>query len=514
MARLTIDGKPVEAHAGETILAACRRVNIPIPTLCYLEETGAINSCMVCLVEDTTSGLLFPACSSLADNHRAVETGNRRVKEARKAALDLLMAEHVGDCEAFCRRACPGFVDVPRVIRRLGRGDAAAAGGVFLKALPFPSILGRICPAPCERACRRCRLDTAISIRSFERGLGELEIGSPAPVSSNRLGKVAVVGSGPAGLSAAFYCLALGHGCVVYERDPEPGGSLRDGPGTETLPEVVLDREISRLISLGAEIRCRRNFGDDLKLKSLQDGYDAVILACGAGGTGYEEGSGTFVAGDMIRGRQTRLAARSMSEGRAAARAADRWLVGDGADGDQSGRLLGPEKRRFDSKIGRMIRDEIAAVAGATAGGGSGAAAGAAASAADSVSAEAERCLRCDCAAGGSCALRGLADDYGVQQRRFPVGERPAFERTGGRLPEPAGEGAFVSFEPGKCIKCGLCVALSGDAADEQGLAFTGRGFDVRVRVPFGDPLGAALGSAAAKCVAACPTGALTIERR
>jgi NADH dehydrogenase/NADH:ubiquinone oxidoreductase subunit G len=113
---------------------------------------------------------------------------------------------------------------------------------------------------------------------------------------------------------------------------------------------------------------------------------------------------------------------------------------------------------------------------------------------------EARRCLHCDCRKRISCRLRVYAEEYGAEQGRFR-GERPRFERVM--------QHAEVVYEPGKCIKCGLCVRLAERAGEQLGLTFVGRGFTVRIGVPLNESLAHGLQKAAAECVAACPTGAL-----
>jgi predicted molibdopterin-dependent oxidoreductase YjgC len=120
--------------------------------------------------------------------------------------------------------------------------------------------------------------------------------------------------------------------------------------------------------------------------------------------------------------------------------------------------------------------------------------------------AEARRCLHCDCARKLSCRLRELADRLQADARHFP-GERPRSS-----APRAAAAGG-LSFEPGKCLKCGLCVRIAERGGDRPGLTFSGRGFDMGVKVPFNEDLGTALPATARECAARCPTGALVWER-
>ena len=201
MPKLTINGIPVDAPENATLLEAASSLGIPIPTLCHAEGKRPNTSCMICVVEETVQGRLLPACAAKAEAGMVVETDSEKVHSARRAVLELLLSEHVGDCEAPCERACPAGLNIPLMLRHLLCDDISAAQTLAHQALALPAILGRICTAPCEAGCRRGTLDESIAIRRTHGQLGEMPCTEEQAAPSSKT--VSVIGSGPAGLAAA-----------------------------------------------------------------------------------------------------------------------------------------------------------------------------------------------------------------------------------------------------------------------------------------------------------------------
>jgi NADPH-dependent glutamate synthase beta subunit-like oxidoreductase/ferredoxin len=497
-------------------MEAAKLIGIAIPSMCYLAGHTSHPSCMVCMVKDLDRDRFIPSCAFPAEEGMNILTHSPEIREFRKEALELLLSDHVGDCEAPCQRSCPAFMDIPRMNRLIAAGQPEKALQVVRKEIALPLILGYICPAPCENACHRSSIDGPVSICLLKRITAQNDSRRNPDLlpSITRSGKkVAIVGSGPAGLSAAFYLLRLGHECIVFDQHPLPGGLLRYKIPDDKLPKEVLDEEIDGIRQMGAVFKMNNHIDKESFRSELLHHFNAVILATGSEEKqiiedfGLETGEfgikvsrtnfetptpGIFACGNMIRKRQ--MAVRSVAQGKAAALSADHFL--------KTGKPLGI-KHPFNSSFGRLqqeefeeylkesVREKRVEPGGGFMGGFT----------MEEAIREASRCLHCDCRKPSTCKLRHYAGEYGAKQKRFSSPDRKKITKSI--------QHDFVIYEPEKCIRCGLCVEITQKQGEVIGLTYIGRGFDVRIGVPFSQSIKDALEKTAEVCVEACPTGAL-----
>jgi NADPH-dependent glutamate synthase beta subunit-like oxidoreductase/Pyruvate/2-oxoacid:ferredoxin oxidoreductase delta subunit len=191
---------------------------------------------------------------------------------------------YYADKTAPCHAACPAGTDIVSFVQRMKEGDFEGAWSVIMEENPFPGICGRVCFHPCESRCNRGSFDEPVAIHALERLAADFSARLPHPVKSPRVKrkeKVAVIGSGPAGMSCAYHLTRLNYPVTVFESLPFTGGMLRVGIPSYRLPKNIVDREISQIEAMGVEIRKNTPVGIELRVEDLQD-YPAIFIATGA----------------------------------------------------------------------------------------------------------------------------------------------------------------------------------------------------------------------------------------
>lgn len=284
--RVFLNGQEAYGYPGQTILELCREAGIEVPTLCHDPHLSVHGGCSLCLVEVKGARTLVRACAAEIAPGMEIQTDTDRVRLARKTDLELLLSDHVGDCRPPCTLACPARGDVQGYVNLAAQGRYAEALAALHENVTLPASIGRVCPAPCEEVCRRNFVDEEpVSIREIKRFVGDWALArgdlGPIPKIEENGKKVAIVGGGPAGLSAALFLRRLGYKVTIYEKEALLGGMMRYGIPDYRLPPAVLQAEIDWILAHGVEARTGVALGRDVSLEELREGHDAVLLALG-----------------------------------------------------------------------------------------------------------------------------------------------------------------------------------------------------------------------------------------
>ncbi len=514
MIKLKINNTEIKVEEGTSVMKAAQKMGVEIPNMCWHDELEHFTSCMLCLVKDQKNGKLFPSCSVKATEGLEIVTDDTEIKEARQTALELLLSEHTGDCEAPCQIACPAHMNIPLMNRLIAAGKFDESLEVVKRDIALPAVLGRICPAPCEGACHRKTVDEPVSICLLKRFVGD-EGESPKITPAEKTGKkVVVIGAGPAGLAAAYYLQLKGIQVTLLDKNEKAGGLLRTEINDEILPKEVLDKEIEVILNTGVEFQGGKEINAEV-FESLKKDFDAVVIATGviseqsekfglettlkgivADKNSYQTSDEkVFAIGNVLR--SSRLAVRSVGQGKEVAFSVLQYFNSQKPKG---------EPRLFNSRFGKLVAAEFSEYlkesvnkkrtfpekGGYTS------------FSKEEAIAEAKRCLHCDCRAIDDCKLRTYSDQYQADQKRFKTSERR-------NITKMMNHGSVI-YEPQKCIKCGICVRLTEKYTEKFGFTYIGRGFDVEIGVPFHEELKEGLTATAEKVAKACPTGAISLK--
>ncbi len=373
-----------------------------------------------------------------------IDSETDEVRATRRTALELLFSDHVGDCLAPCFFACPAHMDIPLMLEQIGEHEVDKAIATVKQDIALPAVLGRVCSKPCEKGCRRNVADGAVAVCDLKRFVADADLARDQPYcppcDSSTGRRVAIVGAGTTGLSAAYYLRQEGHDCVVFEREAHAGGRLRVEPTEQELPRSVLDAEIEQTLRVGVELRTDCEIEN---LADLEQEFDAVLLACGEvpadriAGWGLEATTrgividkdtlltsrpAVFAAGSAIRRKS--LFVRSVADGKLAARAIHQYL---------SGQPIALADKPFSSRVGALQHEEAEQLAAA-----SGQAArqlpvlGTDYSIGEAAE-QSDRCFSCGCIGHGSCKLERYAIQYEADPTRFAGAQARRGDSAAGR---------------------------------------------------------------------------------
>ena len=284
---VTINGERYGARLGQTVLEVCKENNVFVPSLCHDPRLAPFGSCMICRVAIEGERGVPLSCSTQIKDGMVITTESEAIQKARKTCLELLVSQHEGDCTAPCVLECPAHTDVQGYIHHIANGRYDEALRLIKETNPLPVVCGRICTRPCETKCRRNILEGKLGIAYLKRFVADIDLEkerSYLPEKAPPTGKkAAIIGAGPAGLSAAWFLAQMGHGVTIFERQERPGGMLRYGIPSYRLPRETLDREIAIIESLGVTIKYNVELGKDITPASLRaEGFDSILLAIGS----------------------------------------------------------------------------------------------------------------------------------------------------------------------------------------------------------------------------------------
>ncbi|WP_132246571.1 molybdopterin-dependent oxidoreductase [Marinisporobacter balticus] len=284
--RLNINGKEVTGYNDQTILEVAKENGIEIPTLCYDERVEIYGACGLCVVEVEGIPKLLRACATKISEGMVIKTNTQKVRGSRRMALELLLSDHVGDCRPPCVLECPANTDCQGYVGLIANGQYEEAVALIKEQLPLPASIGRVCPHPCEDACRRQLVEEPISIASLKSFAADIDLNhanSFMPEIKPKTGKsVGVIGGGPGGLTSAYYLAKEGHSVTIYETMPKLGGMLRYGIPQYRLPKEILDKEIAIIEKMGVKMIPNMKIGKDISFNHIRKSYDAVYVSIGA----------------------------------------------------------------------------------------------------------------------------------------------------------------------------------------------------------------------------------------
>lgn len=543
----TLNHQNIISEPGETILQAARRMGIAIPTLCYQEGLEIYTSCMICVVEEKKSQRLLPACSAPVAQGMEIETDSQVVQESRRTTLELLLSEHIGDCYGPCQRICPAHLDIPTMLRQIAKQNWPQALQTIKQDIALPAVAGRICPAPCEKGCRRKLHDGPVSICLLKRFVADWDLAQPQPytppLATVTGKKVAIVGAGPMGLAAAYYLRQYGYACTIWDEHSQPGGMLRYAVPEDLLPRSVLDAEIGLIQALGVQFIFNTKIGRDRSWEELIHQYDALVLATGQrwsddfllqltpalipianpgnapltihASTLQLGNTKIFAGGSVVS--SARLAIRALADGKKVACSIHDFLQTQSVQ----------EKEEFFCRIAGVTQEHLveALLHAALIPQASPKAGIAAGYTQEEAIEQAQRCLHCECRAVQNCQLKKLAQTYHIRPISYPA-SLPAVSSASSNsfhlpdsvppatVPTVSSSDMQMTLDSKKCIRCGRCVRLSKQLDEPIGIGFQQRGYQLTIATPPHHTFDQCLTRNLHDYSQTCPVGALRYRTR
>lgn len=285
--QITVNNRNYEVLPGKTVLETLISIGIKIPHLCHdTRIEKSLGSCGMCVVQICDDDRFVKSCETVIFENMTILSTSEAIEAYRKLRLEQIISDHNADCIAPCEVTCPAGIDIQGYLRQVRNRNHSAAIRIIKEKNPFPISCGRVCPHPCESECRRNLTDEPVGINHVKRFVADFDIAGEDPYVPEKKSpsgkRIAIVGAGPSGLSAAYYSAIRGHDVTVFERQPEAGGMLRYGIPEYRLPKSTLDKEIDIIKSLGVKIHTNKSLETHFRLEDLHRDFDAVFLGLGS----------------------------------------------------------------------------------------------------------------------------------------------------------------------------------------------------------------------------------------
>jgi|GEM_PF-1605791 len=481
MPNIKINGIEYSFTDGESILQIALRNNIDIPSLCYLKDTKKYISCMLCIVKDKSNNELIPSCGVKAVDGMDIDADAQEVIDARIETLQVLLAEHTGDCIAPCRRVCPFDINISLLLRYIENKQFEETYKLIIYEMPFPSIITKLCTKPCEKSCRRGIIDNPVSISNIKMLL--INKMKDYPYKKFKIDKngmsIGIIGSGYQGLTIAYFLLLMGYDCTLFEKNEINWDIISDCD----IKKDELDNELLFLEKLGLKINIDNNLDDKSHISNLVNKYKAVAVTDKYRNIINYKESNIFVINKKKENNNLMMLLKEVKD---YSQKIDQYLT-DKKYNKKFDSIIGKVEKeellnQVKNKNDRIINDYINY------------------SQTDMIN-EAGRCLHCECSDADNCKLRLYASQYGINKLKYKLNKRKKIERTIYH--------SKIVYEEGKCIKCGICVRLSEKKGLKNGFTFYKRGIDTTVILPFPDARDNNINELI-NIIKQCPTGALS----
>ncbi|MBN2434598.1 MAG: (2Fe-2S)-binding protein [Spirochaetes bacterium] len=452
---ITIDGKALAAGKSETVLEVCNRYDIYIPSLCRgMGDHRA--SCLLCLVEDTKSGKLLPACETQVSHGMSLNTNTHAVKDMRTQSLTMLLAEHAGDCTAPCALVCPAHLETDKMVRLVEDQKYEEAAQLLYSAIPLPRASNMFCPGPCEKSCRRAEEEDGIPVSI--RPVKDFLAANYPPVLKNNTAdnankkKALIIGGGPAGIAAVWYAACNGYAVTLADSQGY-AGMLK--AGIDEKP--VIAAEIDNLVKAADASLITRDIATD---DPLTQDFDILI------NTGLISAQ-MAVARAFYHGREE--AAKVIAHAKGVTP-----HLRQKSSPSRLGKCSVPEIETLLQNRLKRNAHKTESVAGG------------------------KLCLDCTCWKSETCLLKKAAEDHKIKTATIP--------RLNHKRDLELVICGALEYEPAKCMRCGLCINTAQKLSEPYPLSFENRGIDTRLLFDYNLP---APVKTAHRIAQVCPIGAL-----